>query len=200
MKHWSVLMVCLLIVASTACRYRLYNARDASGHRHRIRGYKSYRREHKFYDKVTVKEFFEHRDYPTSPNFSAPTDTTVVTDSVKLFVSADSKEYAPMFTLGVVPCQLVGNTYGKMSEIPGVELLPFTEVTDQKVKTLSIYDVHRLRYIHARRGHRFYRFHITPYVFYAELTGKKPRRKTTEDEFMKNAKLTWFYKAKVVEL
>ena len=149
---------------------------------------------------MTVRSFHECGTYPTAHDFSAPTDTTVISDSIHLFVAADSKKFAPMFTLGVLPCQPVGDTYGRMTEIPGVELLPFTEVTDQKVKTLTIYDVHRLRYIHARRGHRFYRFHITPYVFYAELTGKKPRRKTTEAEFMKNAKLTWFYKAKVVEL
>ena len=190
----------VVIMAVSSCHYRLYKAVDQNGKKHKIRGYKSYKREHKYYDKTTVRYQYKKENYNLSPGCVAKTDTSVNCDSIKLFVQKDSRQFAPVFTSGIISCKLMNYIYGPMNELPGFEPIPGKELKDTVIKSFAVFNFHRLKYIHGGRRCRFYQFQIVPYWFYVELTNKKAKRRTKNEDFIKGSELTWFYRSNVISL
>ena len=173
---------------------------DQHGKKHWIRGYKNYRLEHRYYDKVTVRNQYHPEQYKIDTRCRSKTDTSIDCDSIKLFVLKDSWLFAPLFTTGLVPCRLVSKEYGSLNDLPGVEKIPGKELKDTGIKNLIVYDVHQLKYIRHGRGHRVYQFHVMPYWFYIELINKKSRKKTKFPDFLKGAQLNWLYKSNVIDI
>ena len=188
-----------LLLGFFSCHYRLYSATDAQGKRHHIRGYKSYKREHRYYDRMAVKYKYKQTDYVPDSRCISKTDTSIDCDTVKIYVLKDSWAYAEAFTKGIIPPAVIGRTYGKLSELPGVELVPGKPGPDTVAKSLVVYDFHRLNYIHTRRSYRFFSFHVYPYWYYAEFTNLKGKKKMSFHDFLNSSHLTWIYRSGVTD-
>jgi hypothetical protein len=196
-----VVRICLLALAlvSLSCHYRLYRATDRQGRTHRVRGYRSYKREHRYFDGEVIRYKYQQHDYPADARCVSRTDTSIDCDTVKIYVLKDSWAYADAFTRGIIPPAEIGRAYGKLSELPGVELVPGKPGPDTAAKSLIVYDFHRLDYIHSRRFYRFFQFHVYPYWYYVELTNPAGRRRMTFHEFLNGSHLTWIYRSKVTD-
>ncbi len=194
---WYVLL--FFLPGYFSCHYRMYTATDTKGKVHRIRGYRSYKREHKYFDRITVKYKYEQTDYSPDPRCITHSDTSIECDSVKIYVLKDSWAYADAFVRGIIPPAVISRTYGKLSELPGVELVPGRPGPDTAVKCLVVYDFHQLNYISTRRFYRFYQFHVYPYWYYIELTNPKGRNKMSFQDFLAGSHLTWIYRSRVTD-
>jgi hypothetical protein len=191
------LPVLMLVVCS--CHYRLYRSTDRQGRLHRVRGYRSYKREHRYYDAQIIRYEYKANDYMADGRCVSRTDTSIECDSVKIYVLKDSWAYADAFTRGIIPPAEISKTYGKLSELPGVELVPGKPGPDTVVKSLIVYDFHRLDHIHSRRFYRFFQFHVYPYWYYIELTNPRGRKRMSFHEFLNGSHLSWIYRSKVTD-
>jgi hypothetical protein len=195
-----LLYVLAAVLLLGACNYRLYLVTDENWHKHWVRGYKSYRLEHKYFDKQTVKYRYKPAEYARDITCVAKTDTSIDCDSIKLYIQPDSRQFSSIFTLGIVSCKLLNSCYGPAANITNLTADQDRQFTDTAVKVWSVFDMHRLRYVRKHRGRRIYKFQILPYWFYMELTNKAAPKKCSNEAFIAGAKLTWLYRANIIGL
>ena len=165
-KKIPVLFLFVFVVATCSCHYKLYQASDINGKKHWVRGYKSYRLEHRYYDRTIIKYKYKPETYNNNPIYVSKTDTTIDYDSIKVVILKDSKKYASIFTDGIITGNLISKFYGSTNNIPAVEEEIIPAKIDTGIKIFKIYSVHPLTHVKTKKGHKFFQFHISPYLFY----------------------------------
>ena len=188
------------MIMFASCHYRLYRAKGPDGKTHRVRGYSSYRREHRYFDKVTIRNKYRKDHYQCQVGVIKTSDTSATDDQTNIYVLRDSWNYGPLFTTGIIPIKTLKQLYGKISDIPDYSILFPWQKADSLPANLVVYQFHRLKYIHSGRHHRFYQFKIAPYIYYAEITNLTGRRKYDDLRFWSHAEATWIYRAQVSTL
>ncbi len=183
-----------------SCHYTLYQASDINGKKHWVRGYKSYKLGHRYYDRNIIKYKYKSENYNNNSICVSKTDTTIDYDSIKIRVLKDSKQYATIFTDGIISGNLISKFYGSANNIPAVDEEIIPAKIDTGIKIFKIYSLHPLTNIKTKKGHRFFQFHISPYWFYFELTNPNAKRKTRLEDFIKGSHLSWFYTSNIVEI
>ncbi len=179
-----------------SCNYHYYIEKDSRGKKKILaREYQLYELQQKYYDKIIVKYQYKPEKYFIDSNFISKTDTSIDCDSFKIFILLDSKEYASMFTKGIIPDRLLITLYRDQLGCKGMIIDSFgKEIIDTSTMVLCVWDVHILTMVRTAPTSRFIKFKITPFSYYIELTNEKANRKTKPDEFIKGAHLRWFYK------
>ncbi len=188
------LLVTIIIVITSSCNYHSYIEKDHNGVKHRLRDYKSYDLQQRYNDKMFIKYWYKPGKYSVDSTCISKTDSLVDCDSIKVIIGPNAKDYASVFTSGLISCKLINNLYDHKNGPRLIDINTGKVIIDTSPKSFWIVDVHPMSYVKTTKKQKFFKLRIEQCWFYFELTNEKAKRKMKMKDFIKGATLTSFFK------
>ena len=199
-KSFCFFLVFVLIgIFGCSCNCRYYIEKDKNGKKHLLREYKTTELQDKHYSKSEIKAEYKPRMFSIDTACLSRTDSTVECDSIAIRILSDSRQYADVFTKGLISCKMLNDAYPD-DRLLILDIKTGKEIVQPTQRSVYVHSVIPLTFIRTSQNRRLFQFRITAYTFYFELTNDKANRKTKINEFIQGARLTWFYRSGRVEI
>ena len=189
-RKYSAIVALLIALFGCSCNYKYYTATDTGGVKHRLKEYRTIALQEKAADKAAYKYLYQRQLYNKDTELHVLSDKLIDCDSFKIAILHDSRKFSPLFIKGIIPRSVLNKTYIpyrlQMFDMSGKEII------DTTAEEHCVRDMHVLPFIKLGATRKIVKFKVTPFTFYIELTNEQANKKTSLDEFINGARLTWF--------